>query len=291
MNKIVRVLLILIAFSKVCSAQKVIFRSDDIGSTHAANLGVIESCMEGISRSAELMVVTPWLPEAVKMLNENPGIDVGIHLALTSEWENMKWRPLTACPSITDDNGYFLPNTFPADAYPGLSLMAHKEAINIDEVEKELRAQIELGLKLVSNVTHLSGHMMWGVVNEDISKLAKRLAKEYNLPFVDDSGETNKIFGMQGFPLNYGDITKSRESTLLEAIDSLEKGKIYVYIEHPAVACDEMNAIWHVGYENVSDDRQEVLDLYTSKKLKEALKIKGVELVSYGDIISGSNKK
>ncbi len=289
MNKIISLFLILIALAKVSSAQQVIFRSDDIGSTHAANVGVIKSCTEGISRSAELMVVTPWLPEAVKMLNENPGIDVGLHLALTSEWENMKWRPLTQCPSLTDENGYFYPNVFPTEAYPGQSLMAVNEKIKIDEVEAELRAQIELGLKLVSNVTHLSGHMMWGITNEEISALAARLSEEYGLPFVDDGGETTKNLGIQSFPLRFDNSIKGRENALMEAIDKLEKGKTYVYIEHPAVGGEEMSAIWHIGYENVSDDRQEVLELYTSERVKDAITKKGVKLVSYGDIISGAS--
>lgn len=55
---------------------------DDIGSSHAANLGCIESYQNGIMQSVELMPVCPWFPEAVKMLKDNPDLDVGIHLAL-----------------------------------------------------------------------------------------------------------------------------------------------------------------------------------------------------------------
>src|SRR5260370_1300612 len=40
------------------------------------------------------------------MLAENPGVDVGIHLAITSEWDNEKWRPLSDCPSLKDPDGY-----------------------------------------------------------------------------------------------------------------------------------------------------------------------------------------
>jgi len=60
-------------------------RADDIGSFHAANVGCIESYQNGIARSVELMPTCAWFPEAVKMLNENPGYDVGIHLLFTSE--------------------------------------------------------------------------------------------------------------------------------------------------------------------------------------------------------------
>lgn len=79
-----------------------IIRGDDIGSCHAANVACIRAYKEGIMTSVELMVPCSWFPEAVKLLNENPGLDVGVHLIMTSEWENFKWRPLTWAPSLTD---------------------------------------------------------------------------------------------------------------------------------------------------------------------------------------------
>src|SRR3989339_2109104 len=54
---------------------KLLIRADDIGSFHAANVACIESYKNGIARSVELMVPCAWYPEAVKMLNENPGFD------------------------------------------------------------------------------------------------------------------------------------------------------------------------------------------------------------------------
>ena len=57
-----------------------IVRGDDIGSCHAANVACIRSYKEGVMTSVELMVPCSWFPEAVKILNENPGLDVGIHL-------------------------------------------------------------------------------------------------------------------------------------------------------------------------------------------------------------------
>jgi predicted glycoside hydrolase/deacetylase ChbG (UPF0249 family) len=53
-------------------------------------------------RSVELMVPDPWFPESVRLLNENPGLDVGLHLVVTSEWNDRKWRPLSCCRSLVD---------------------------------------------------------------------------------------------------------------------------------------------------------------------------------------------
>ena len=84
---------------------RLIVRADDMGSFRAANIACLKGYQQGIETSIEVMAVGSWFPEAVRLLKENPGIDVGLHLAFTSEWENVKWRPLTHCPSLCDENG------------------------------------------------------------------------------------------------------------------------------------------------------------------------------------------
>jgi len=106
--------LIFLFFVHLAAAQpqneiRLLVRGDDIGSFATANQACIDACKNGIVRSLEVMVPCAWFPEAVTLLNENPFIDVGVHLVLTSEWTNCKWRPLTIAPSLTDEYGYFYP--------------------------------------------------------------------------------------------------------------------------------------------------------------------------------------
>ena len=89
---------------------RLIVRGDDMGYSHAGNQAIIKTYTEGIEKSIEVIVPSPWFPEAVKLLAENPGVDVGIHLALTSEWDNEKWRPITDCPSLKDRRWIFFPH-------------------------------------------------------------------------------------------------------------------------------------------------------------------------------------
>ncbi len=56
---------------------RLIVRADDMGAAHGMNEACILSCREGIARSVEVIVPGPWFMEAVKLLRENPGIDVG----------------------------------------------------------------------------------------------------------------------------------------------------------------------------------------------------------------------
>src|SRR5688572_29940141 len=100
MKKIYFTLVFLLFFIALHAQQKtirLIVRGDDMGYTHSGNEAIIKSYKEGIETSIEVIVPSPWFPEAVKLLQQNPGVDVGIHLAITSEWDNIKWRPLSDC--------------------------------------------------------------------------------------------------------------------------------------------------------------------------------------------------
>src|SRR5262245_41898293 len=87
----------------VAAPPRLIVRGDDMGYSHSGNEAILKCYKEGIETSIEVIVPSPWFPEAAKMLADNPGVDVGIHLALTSEWDNVKWRPLSDCPSLRDE--------------------------------------------------------------------------------------------------------------------------------------------------------------------------------------------
>ena len=132
MKKIITLLtcLVTLAFNSCAQQQgeeiRLLVRGDDIGFSHSANLGCIESYKNGIVRSVEVMVPCAWFPEAAKLLNENPGFDVGVHLTLTSEWENIKWRPLTNAASLVDKDGYFFPMIWKNNEFPEGSFL--KEA-------------------------------------------------------------------------------------------------------------------------------------------------------------------
>jgi len=261
---------------------RLIIRSDDMGAFHAVNEACVESYKDGVQTSVEVMVVTPWFPEAVKMLKENPGLDVGIHLTITSEWENVKWRPLTPCPSLTDENGYFYPMMSPNPAYPGQSVLENKW--NLAEIEQEFRAQIELALKNIPQASHLSGHMLSTGFNEDVVKITKRLAAEYNLPSMDRmDAMTEYGFTYVGYD---GPKATSEEkiASFIRTLNKLEPGKNYMFLDHPAYNSDEMQTVGHIGYEDVAVDRQGVTDLLTSPRVKKAIEEKGIELINYNDL-------
>ncbi|MEO0469194.1 MAG: ChbG/HpnK family deacetylase, partial [Bacteroidota bacterium] len=155
-------------------------RADDMGFCHAANEACMEVFEKGICRSVEIMVPTPWFPEAVEMLKKHADYDVGIHLCLTSEWHNLKWRPLTNVPSLVDENGYFVSSFWGSQDRPEASNF-QKLDWEIEEVEQELRAQIELARRLLPHISHLSFHMGGDRFDPRIDSVFQLLAQEYDL--------------------------------------------------------------------------------------------------------------
>ena len=259
---------------------RLIVRADDMGSSHSANQAIIKCYTEGIVTSGEVMVVTPWFPEAVRLLNENRALDVGLHLVLTSEWDNIKWRPLTHCPGLTDKNGYFFPMMWPNPNYPGQAVMENKWTLN--EIEQEFRAQIELALINIPQITHISGHMGVTDFNPEVEALTNRLASEYNLIHV--CGKNEESFGISGAGYNNSHTTSAeKESAFIGLVNTFEAGKMYMFLDHPAFDDSEMQAVHHIGYENVAADRQGVVDLFTSPKVKLLLQEKNIQLISYND--------
>ena len=269
----------LLLSASIADAQEIAFRIDDMGALHSVNVASIDVYQNGLATSVEVLTVGAWFPEAVKMLKENPGLDVGVHLAITSEWENVKWRPLTDCPSLVDENGYFFPMMGPNAAYPGQSVMENIKKFDIKEIEKEFRAQIELALKNIPNVTHISGHMMSTAINKDVAEMVKRLSEEYGLPSIDrlDSG---KQYGFGYLSYSGPKATATEKiASLVKAVEKTEPGKKYIFIDHPAYDDSEMQTVMHVGYEDVAVDRQGVTDLLKSPELKAAIEAKGAKVV------------
>ncbi len=284
-------LLLALAFAHAATAQdapaRLAVRMDDMGAFHSVNAAIMDIYQDGISRSVEIMPVTAWYPEAVKMLAQAPGMDVGVHLAMTSEWENVKWRPLTPCPSLVDSMGYFRPMMKPNAAYPGQSVK--ERGYDIREVEREFRAQIERALKDVPQLSHISDHMGSARTFPEISDLIDHLAREYGLPFVDASDKSAMNFKR----VNYTDANgkggphrtlAEKEESFINMLRTLKPGHNYMFLEHPAYDDTEMAPVFHIGNENTGFDRQGVTDLYKSPRVKEALREYNIQLIRISDL-------
>jgi chitin disaccharide deacetylase len=253
---------------------RLIFRADDMGMCHAANLACIESYKKGIVRSVEVMVPCGWFLEAADMLNDNKGFDAGLHLTLTSEWDNYRWRPLTHGKSLLDEDKYFHKGyEWPEDK----SLLVNHW--DMDEVETELRAQIELGLKKIPHLSHFSDHMYFSKMNKKIDGLLWKLAKEYNLHYVNDDNLI-RVKG-KGKP---GNSMQEKVDHFKDTYSGLQAG-IYWNLTHPQAKTEEGYAIGPPE-RKVGEGRYQGLQLMIHPEVVDFCK-KNVQLISYKDYYDG----
>jgi hypothetical protein len=116
-----------------------------------ANEGTRIAIEEGVVTSASTMMPCSWTPNWLTVLGEKPGFDNGVHLTLTSEFDNYRWQPVAGIhtvPSLVDKQGKFWGSVrdVVANATP-------------DDIETEIRAQIAAAETLGLPITHMDSHM------------------------------------------------------------------------------------------------------------------------------------
>lgn len=149
-------------------ARLLIMNCDDLGSSHSANIAMLDSMENGIASSATLMVPCSWAKEAVTLCG---GKDIGVHLTLTAEFPTYRWRSLTGAASLHDEDGYF----------PRTTKEVWAKA-DLEDVDRELRAQIDQALAWGVDVTHIDSHMGTMYRDQRFLDIYLQLAIDYKLP-------------------------------------------------------------------------------------------------------------
>lgn len=158
------------------NAKLLIIHADDLAVAHSEDAASFAALDQNAVTSASIIVPGPWLDEVANYARAHPDADLGIHLALTSEWKTYRWGPVESkdkVPSLMDSEGYLWPDTEPA--------VQHVKA---DEVEREIHAQIERAMALGIRPTHIDSHMGVLFARPDLFALYLKVAHEYNLPFL-----------------------------------------------------------------------------------------------------------
>jgi chitin disaccharide deacetylase len=256
---------------------RLIVKGDDMAAAHGINIATIDAYKRGVLTTTNVIVPGPWFPEAARLLKENPGLDVGVHLALTSEWENVKWRPLTHAPSIVDPDGYFFPMVHPRPGFPALTSIKESR-FRLDEIERELRAQLDTAKRHLPHITYTWNHMGFHSVSPDVQTLVARLSKEYDLVVPTDLG-----IQMVGRVYESKDPGAVKTEKLAARLETLGPG-LWLHIDHAATDDPEMRAVGHLGYEWVAADRSAVLEAWTSPKVREVITRRGITLTNYREL-------
>jgi len=132
-------------------ARVLILHVDDAGMSFDSNIGAELALTRGASTSVSVMMPCSWVPGFVQFLKSHPEIDAGLHLTLTSEWDEYRWGPLSGkkeVPGLVDTQGYLW--------HTVEEVAKHASA---DEVEMEISAQLAKARSMGFEPTHLDTHM------------------------------------------------------------------------------------------------------------------------------------
>jgi predicted glycoside hydrolase/deacetylase ChbG (UPF0249 family) len=266
------------------NAKLLILHADDLGVAHSENAASFDALDKGAINSASVMMPTPWVTEVTEYMRAHPNADIGLHLTFTSEWKTYRWgglAPRDQVPSLYDADGTFpqLTKTF-------------VDRAKVSEVEKELRAQVELAYAIGMRPTHLDSHMTALFTTPELFRMYVGVAREYKLPFTFYGTQTPAIRAS----LTENDIVPSavimaeeagsREQWMrfyVDAIRNLKPGLSEILV-HLGYDDAELRAVT-AGYDVFEAKwRQRDYDVMTSPEFQQALKDNGVVLVTWRDI-------
>lgn len=153
-----------------------IIHADDLGVAHSQDLASFKALEEKYVTAASVMVPCPWFTEVADFAKSHPGVDLGLHLTLTSEWKTYRWGPVAArdqVASLLDADGYFYPDNGP--------VAAHAKP---EEAEREVRAQIKRAFAMGVHPSHLDIHMGTLAATPQLYSVLTKVAHEYHLPYM-----------------------------------------------------------------------------------------------------------
>src|SRR5580692_2477911 len=153
-----------------------IIHADDLAVAHSEDIASFDALDRHAATSASIMVPCPWLTEVADYAKAHPDADLGLHLTLTAEWKTYRWDPVESkdkVPSLLDPSGYLWPEVEPAI-----------RNLKADEVEREIRAQIEHAIAMGIHPTHVDSHMGTLFSRPDLFAVYVKVAHEYKLPFL-----------------------------------------------------------------------------------------------------------
>lgn len=197
-----------------------ITRADDFASSHAANEAIARAAGTGFVKNISVMAVCPFVEEAAALLAGRDDLCFGLHIALNSEWDDVRWGPLTEAPSLTDARGSF---------YQDPALFAgHPPCLDevLAEVEAQYRRLTEAGFRLSYAESHMLPERFLPGMQQRVSAWIREKGlldfsfyMENVLPHMDEVAAAPGLFGA--------------------VLSSLEDGQ-YLYVAHPALYGEEM---------------------------------------------------
>jgi chitin disaccharide deacetylase len=166
-------------------AKVLILHVDDVGMSYESNAGAFKAVEEGVASSMSVMMPCAWVPGFVHYLKNHPNIDAGLHLTLTSEWNDYRWGPLAGKPAV--------PNLVDSEGALWHSVQETAQHATPDEIEKEIRSQLDRARAMGFEPTHFDSHMGTLFARPDYLERYFKVGIEQNIPVMFPSGHNTMI--------------------------------------------------------------------------------------------------
>ena len=263
-----------------------IIHADDLAIAHSEDAASLEALDKGYVTSASVIVPGPWLAEVADYAKAHPDADLGLHLALTSEWKTFRWGSVESkdkVSSLLDPSGALWPLTEDVrkKAKPG-------------EVEREYRAQVQQALAVGIHPTHLDTHMGSALATPEIVAVYVKIAHEFHLPILapripGDPLKLSALLSEKDVMVDSVTIVGPSVSAdkwkdfYLDAIKNMKPGlnEIIVHLGHDDA---EMQAVMVDHPDYGSAWRQRDFDVVSSPEFKKALQDNHIVLIKWKDL-------
>ena len=192
-----------------------------------------------------------------------------MHLTLNSEWKYYRWGPVlgrSAVPSLVDSNGLFLPS----------SSAFLKSKYKLDEVEKELAAQIERALHSGLKIDYVDYHMGTAVATPELRAIVETLAKRYGLGI-------SRYFG-ENYHTMFDLSVENKKEEFLKRLNNLSKDRVNLIVMHVAEATPEMNALVDMNNADQHSDTMPLVAMHRNAELKTLLSPEFQKMVKNGEL-------
>jgi hypothetical protein len=227
-------------------ARVLIMHVDDVGMSWDSNQGAIEAIEKGVATSLSIMMPTPWVPGFFHYLRKHPRIDAGLHLTLTSEWMDYRWSPLSGkskTPGLVDPEGAF---------WHGVAQVV--ESATADEVETEIRAQLDRARTMGLEPTHMDSHMGTLFASPEFLERYVKVGISEKIPVMFPGGHNTLILSQMGSTPDqvafFGETGKKLWNAGLPVLDDLH------------------NASYGWDYTNAGDSDEQLRKFATSKYIE-----------------------
>tara|TARA_B100001063_G_scaffold114148_1_gene106654 strand:- start:5654 stop:6631 length:978 start_codon:yes stop_codon:yes gene_type:complete len=263
-----------------------LIHADDLGLSKSVNETSLESLLNNTVSSASVIMNAKKVQEIADFSNNNPEIDLGVHLTVTSEWKIHKWGgilPKNDIQSLLNSQNNFYWNKRKFTKYQKL-----------DQLYNELQAQVDLAISMGMNVSHIDSHEGALFFDPDVFKTYLKIAEDNNLlAFVPIQASVhfndnfpkpkNAIIFDQFFMAEAGIKIDEMEEYYLNILDKLEPGLSQIIV-HFGKDNDNMKKITVDKIDYGSKWRETDYKVFNSEKFLSSLKKNNIKVINYQDL-------